>query len=106
MIGNLRIILLTLSLLLSFGTSAAPTQYELSVDGLACPFCAYGIEKKLNAAEGVEDIFIDINAGTVTVTMAESASMSEAAAAQIVKDAGFTLAGFKKLGASAGDTTQ
>jgi mercuric ion binding protein len=97
---------LTFSLLLSFGTSAAPTQYELRVDGLACPFCAYGIEKKLNAAEGVENIFIDINAGTVTVTMAESASMSEEAAKQIVEDAGFTLAGFKKLSAASGDSAQ
>ena len=106
MTNSFRIVLLTLALLFSVGVSAAPAQYELRVDGLACPFCAYGIEKKLNAAEGVEDIFIDINAGTVTVTMAESASMSEAAAAQIVKDAGFTLAGFKKLGASSGDTAQ
>jgi len=106
MIGNLRIILLTLSLLLSFGASAAPTQYELSVDGLACPFCAYGIEKKLNATDGVENIFIDINAGTVTVTMAESASMSEDVARRIVKDAGFTLAGFRKLSAASNDSAQ
>ncbi|GMQ76004.1 MAG: hypothetical protein BMS9Abin01_1266 [Gammaproteobacteria bacterium] len=106
MIGNIRIILLTLSLLLSFGTSAAPTQYELSVDGLACPFCAYGIEKKLNATDGVENIFIDINAGTVTVTMAERASMSEDVARRIVKDAGFTLAGFRKLSAASNDSAQ
>jgi copper chaperone CopZ len=106
MISIFRIILLTLSLLLSFGTSAAPTQYELRVDGLACPFCAYGIEKKLNATDGVEEIFIDINAGTVTVTMAESASMSEDAARQIVKDAGFTLADFKKLSAASDNSSQ
>ena len=106
MTNSIRMIVLTLSLLLSFGALAAPTQYELRVDGLACPFCAYGIEKKLNAADGVENIFIDINAGTVTVTMAESTSMSEDAAKQIVEDAGFTLAGFKKLGASSGDAAQ
>ena len=106
MTNSIRSILLTLSLLLSFGASAAPTQYELRIDGLACPFCAYGIEKKLNAAGGVEDIFIDINAGTVTVTMAESASMNEGAAKQIVEDAGFTLAGFRKLSAAADDSAQ
>ena len=106
MASSIRSILFTLSLLLSFGTLAAPTQYELSVDGLACPFCAYGIEKKLNATDGVENIFIDINAGTVTVTMAESASMSEDTAKQIVKDAGFTLAGFRKLSAASNDSAQ
>lgn len=26
---------------------AAGPSYRLAVDGLACPFCAYGIEKKL-----------------------------------------------------------
>lgn len=70
---------------------AGAHQYQLRVDGLACPFCAYGIEKKLNAAKGVKGIQIDINSGTVTVTMEAGASLSEAQARQIVKDAGFTL---------------
>ncbi len=89
------------SLLLPLSVFAAPTQYQLRVDGLACPFCAYGIEKELNRTEGVAGIAIDINAGTVTVTMAEGATMTEAKASQIVKDAGFTLRSFKKMQAQA-----
>ena len=80
---------------------AAPTQYQLRVDGLACPFCAYGIEKELNRTDGVESIQIDINAGTVTVTMAEGATMTEAQAGRIVEDAGFTLGGFEEVRAQA-----
>ncbi len=80
---------------------AAPAQYQLRVDGLACPFCAYGIEKELNRTDGVESIRIDINAGTVTVTMAEDATMTEAEAARIVEDAGFTLGGFEEVQAQA-----
>ncbi len=80
---------------------AAPTQYQLQVDGLACPFCAYGIEKELNRTDGVESIQIDINAGTVTVTMGEGATMTEAQAGRIVEDAGFTLGGFEKVQAQA-----
>ncbi len=76
---------------------AAPTQYQLQVDGLACPFCAYGIEKELNRTDGVENIRIDINAGVVTVTMAEGGTMTEAQASRIVEDAGFTLGGFEKV---------
>ena len=76
---------------------AAPTQYQLRVDGLACPFCAYGIEKELNRTEGVAGIAIDINAGIVTVTMAEGATMTEAKADRIVKDAGFTLRAFEEV---------
>ncbi len=80
---------------------AAPAQYQLRVDGLACPFCAYGIEKELNRTDGVKSIRIDINAGTVTVTMAEGATMTEAEAARFVEDAGFTLGGFEDVKAQA-----
>jgi copper chaperone CopZ len=77
--------------------TAFAAQYKLQVDGLACPFCAYGIEKELIRTDGLETIDIDINAGTVTVTMAEGATMSEAQADRIVKDAGFTLREFTEM---------
>ncbi len=82
---------------------AAPTQYQLRVDGLACPFCAYGIEKELKRTDGVESIRIDLNAGTVTVTMAEGATLTEARAGRIVKDAGFTLRAFEEVRTPAGN---
>ncbi len=90
-----------LVLLLPVAAFAAQTQYQLQVDGLACPFCAYGIEKELKRTDGVERIDIDINAGTVTVTMAAAATMTEAQAARIVEDAGFTLGGFEETQAQA-----
>ncbi|MDP3844563.1 MAG: heavy-metal-associated domain-containing protein [Oxalobacteraceae bacterium] len=88
---------------------AAPTAYQLRVDGLACPFCAYGIEKKLNAIEGVQRIDVDIASGAVAVTMAEGATLDEAAAKKAVKEAGFSLRKFEQVqsapqGASAGQT--
>jgi len=93
----LRTAIFALALLLPATAFAAQTQYQLQVDGLACPFCAYGIEKELTRTEGLESIDIDINAGTITVTMAEGATMSKAQADQIVKDAGFTLREFTEV---------
>ena len=81
-------------LLVTTAAFAAQIKYQLQIDGLACPFCAYGIEKELIRTEGLDSIEIDINAGTVTVTMAEGAIMSRTQAIQIVKDAGFTLRDF------------
>ena len=101
MIRIIRTTAFAFALLLPLSAFAAPSQYQLRVDGLACPFCAYGIEKELKRTEGVAGIAIDINAGTVTVTMAEGATMTEAKASQIVKDAGFTLGGFKEVQAQA-----
>jgi len=97
--------ILALAMLLPATAFAAQTQYQLLVDGLACPFCAYGIEKELTQTEGLESIDIDINAGTVTVTMADGAIFTEAQADQIVKDAGFTLNSFQKLDATAENIT-
>ena len=92
-----RTAVFALVLLLPVTAFGAQTQYQLQVDGLACPFCAYGIEKELNRTEGLETIDIDINAGTVTVTMAEGATMTKDQAGRIVEDAGFTLSGFEEV---------
>ncbi|MBI3126132.1 MAG: heavy-metal-associated domain-containing protein [Candidatus Tectomicrobia bacterium] len=75
--------------------AAAPTVYEVRVDGLACPFCAYGIEKSLSAVEGVKKVEVDIASGLVTVTTADGASIGEPAIRQAVKDAGFAVRSIK-----------
>ena len=69
--------------------------YKLYVDGLACPFCAYGVEKKVGGLEGVEKIDIDIDEGVVAVTMAEGATLDEVAAKRAVDEAGFSLRAFE-----------
>jgi hypothetical protein len=43
-----------------------------------------------------------INAGIVTVTMADGATITEDQAKQIIEDAGFTLRGFEEMQAQAG----
>ena len=92
-----RTVLILGLVLMSVSAFAAQQAYKLRVDGLACPFCAYGIEKKLNAIKGVQGVGVDIASGTVNVTMAEGASLDEATAKQAVKDAGFTLRGFEPI---------
>jgi len=90
-----RAVLILSLALMSASAFAAQQAYKLHVDGLACPFCAYGIEKKLNAIKGVQKIEVDIATGTVGVTMTEGASLDEVTAQQAVKDAGFTLRKFE-----------
>ncbi|GMQ89787.1 MAG: hypothetical protein BMS9Abin10_0121 [Gammaproteobacteria bacterium] len=87
------IVVLTLILWMP-AANAQSAVYALEVDGLACPFCAYGIEKKLSAIKGVEKIDVDIKSGQVVVTMASGASLNEERARRAVKDAGFTLRAF------------
>lgn len=99
---NLRTFMQHLAIALSFlpaaiSVSADPVSYQLRVDGLSCPFCAYGIEKKLQALEGVERVETDIRNGAVIVTMKDNATLDRATAEQAVKDAGFTLNGFEQV---------
>ncbi len=85
-----------LAVVLSSPAFAGGNQYSLRIDGLACPFCAYGIEKRLSAIEGVESIETDVRSGQVIVTLAEGKTLSEQVARQAVKDAGFTLRSLKQ----------
>jgi mercuric ion binding protein len=98
MIHILRSLALGLSLIVLAGAAlAAPPAYKLRVDGLACPFCAYGIEKQLSKLEGVARIDVDIAKGAVTVKLNEGATLDEAAAKAAVKRAGFTLRAFEQV---------
>lgn len=56
------------SLLLLFSLTMAVAQnqrdvYQVQVDGLGCPFCAYGLEKKFKEFKGIKKITIDIDSG-------------------------------------------
>lgn len=91
---------ITASLLLTgwmVAAVAAGPSYRIEVAGLACPFCAYGIEKKLNAIEGVERLETNIKESTVIVTMKHGAALDKTTAERVVKDAGFTLNGFEQV---------
>jgi len=79
-----------LSMIWSAATLAAGTEYRMRVDGLACPYCAYGIEKKLKAIEGVEKIDVDLDAGLVIVDVAEGVTLTEPQMKALFQDAGFT----------------
>ncbi len=83
------ILLMTITMI---GTAyAASTQYTMRVDGLACPYCAYGIEKKLKKIEGVENIEVDLDAGIVKVSVSEGTVLTEEQMTKLFKDAGFTM---------------
>jgi len=70
--------------------------YTLQADGLACPFCAYGIEKQLSRIDGVESVETAVNTGTVVITMKPGARLDEADAKRAVEAAGFTMRDFRR----------
>jgi len=65
------------------------TVYSIRVDGLACPYCAYGIEKKLNKLKGVKFIDMNLDKGIVTVE-AYDKKLEDPQLKQLFQDSGFT----------------
>lgn len=70
-------------------------QVTLRVDGLACPFCAYGVEKKLKKLEGTSSMNILINEGKIILGWRPDRALDLEAIRKAVDMAGFTLRGVK-----------
>ncbi len=69
---------------------SAQQQIIVRVDGASCPFCAFGLEKRLGHLEGVANVKIEMKGGMAIITLREGATVSEEALRQAVEEAGFT----------------
>lgn len=67
----------------------------LRVDGLACPFCAYGLEKKIMKLKGIQSYDVDMKKGEVYIGLEDIADINIDALKKAVKEAGFTLRGIR-----------
>jgi len=87
-----RIFFWTLALAL-WAQAALAGEYVMRVDGLACPFCAYGVEKKLKRLEGVKGVDVDLDRGLVTVEVENGVILPDERLRELFRDAGFTYRG-------------
>ncbi len=69
--------------------------FHLGVDGMSCPFCVYGIEKRLKKIDGVEDVSADLAQGNIWVEATGADVLSEDGARLVLEEAGFTLRSFE-----------
>ncbi len=87
----------------AFAAERQGVTVKVRVDGLACPFCAYGLEKKLKRIEGVKGLDIMLNEGLAIVYFDEDARIDEGLIEEKVKEAGFTPRGITIEDGSEGD---
>ena len=90
--GGLLVMIVLLALASSLAVPAQdrPDEIAIRVDGLSCPFCAYGLEKKLKRLAGAEKVEIDIEAGVARIRLREGQRIDEKALKKAVEAAGFT----------------
>ena len=65
-------------------------KFMVQVDGLGCPFCAYGLEKKFKEFKGIKDVKIDIETGDFSFSYPSEKMLSMADVEQQVEKAGYT----------------
>ena len=82
-------------ILWSAALSAGEARFLLGVDGMSCPFCVYGIEKRLKKIDGVEDVSADLAQGNIWVEATGADVLSEDSARLVLEQAGFTLRSFE-----------
>ena len=65
----------------------------IQVEGLACPLCAYGLEKRLKKIDSIEAISVHLKTGEVRIKLKQGTPITEERIRKAVLDAGFTLTG-------------
>jgi len=65
-------------------------RFQVQVDGLGCPFCAFGLEKKFKELKGIKDVKIDIETGNFTFAYPSDKALSMQTVLSQVEKAGYT----------------
>ena len=74
------------------GRNDDPRQIEVTILGMSCPFCAYGVQRKLKKLDGVTELEVVLETGIATLRLREDADISNELLQETVKDAGFEVA--------------
>lgn len=92
--------------LTAVSASAGVEGVRVQVDGLACPFCAYNIEKRVKTLEGVDrkaDFEVNTDAGYARFAWTPAVAFDPAALDEQIRKAGFTPVGIElTVGGSVG----
>ena len=65
-------------------------KFQVQVDGLGCPFCAYGLEKKIKKLKGIKKLSIDMEEGLMTFNYPNEKALALAEIEKLVDEAGYT----------------
>ena len=86
------VITLVLALFTTMGMQAqkAMDAFEIQVDGLGCPFCAYGLEKKFKEFKGIKKVAIDIETGDFSFEYPTEKALTLVDITKQVEKAGYT----------------
>jgi copper chaperone CopZ len=90
MLKRLILVLGVLTLMSYQPAFAEIENIKMQVDGMTCPFCVYGIEKKLESLEEVEEAGANLKTGTVDIKLKKDEAIDIKRLKEAVRKSGFT----------------
>ncbi len=66
-----------------------PRQIQITILGMSCPFCAYGVQQKLEKLDGVAELEVVLETGIATLKLEDDADFSNELLEKTVVEAGF-----------------
>ena len=70
-------------------SSMAANTVKVTVNGMVCPFCAQGIEKRISKMSATKDVFVDLKKKTVAVEAKDGQMLDAKAISAENVDAGY-----------------
>ena len=65
-------------------------EFTVQVEGLGCPFCAFGLEKRFKDLKGIKKINIEMKTGTLTFEYPTEKKLTIVEVEKQVEKAGYT----------------
>ena len=88
---SIQVVLVVLVALLLAGPSGARVESaSVVVEGMSCPFCAFGVEKRLKKVAGVRSVTVSTRDGLASLTAKADESIAVEEIPRAIEKAGFT----------------
>ncbi len=84
------VIVVLVTLLLAAPSEARVESASVVVQGMSCPFCAFGVEKRLKKVGGVRSVTVSTRDGLASLTAKDDQSIAVREIPRAVEKAGFT----------------
>lgn len=69
-----------------------PREIQITILGMSCPFCAYGVQQKLKKLDGVAELEVVLETGIATLKLEDDTDLSNELLKKTVVEAGFEVA--------------
>lgn len=76
---------------------AEEKSYRINVEGMHCNMCVYRVTNSLKKLKQVKDVEVNLDKGTVVVTLNDGEDIGKEALEEAINDSGYTPAGVETI---------